>query len=154
IMTTGQLSEAFEPLRILEAQGEQTASRPPQAIDRSAILWLLAIFALGLLLRIAFISKQSLWVDEVASWHIASSLESAITAERTNPPLYYVLLHFWMNAFGTSEAALRSMSMVGGGLVIPVLFGFARRLTSREVALCAAFYQSVSSFQVYYSQEA
>ncbi len=116
--------------------------------------WIVAILCAGTLLRFALISKESLWVDEIASWWFATDIGRALAGERTNPPLYYVLLHYWIACFGTTEAALRSLSVLPGIASIALVYQLAKRLFSPAVALLAAFYQCISSFQIYYSQEA
>ena len=116
--------------------------------------WLLLIMGIALVLRCTFLSKESLWLDEVESWWFATDLGRALTAERTNPPLYYTMLHFWIGWFGTSEAGLRSLSVVPGVLSVGLVYALAKKLLSRGIALGAALYQSISSFQIYYSQEA
>ncbi len=58
---------------------------------------------------------QSLWRDEAFSvWITQDSLGEVIrrTGGDFNPPLYYILLHFWMRIFGRSEVTLRSLSLV------------------------------------------
>jgi len=58
---------------------------------------------------------QSLWRDEAFSYLLAKKniLQIIIlTAKDYNPPLYYLTLHFWMKIFGSSEIALRSLSLV------------------------------------------
>jgi uncharacterized membrane protein len=115
---------------------------------------MLLILAIALGLRCALLSKESLWLDEVASWWFASDLGRALAGERTNPPLYYTLLHFWIRGFGSSEAALRSLSIIPGMLSVAMVYLLARKLFSTSIALGAAFYQAISSFQIYYSQEA
>jgi uncharacterized membrane protein len=115
--------------------------------------WLLLILAIALVLRCAFISRQSLWVDEAQSWWFASDLGRALTSEQTNPPLYYTTLHFWISWFGHSEAALRGLSVVPGVLSVALVYALAKKLFARGIALGAALYQCISSFQIYYSQE-
>jgi mannosyltransferase len=121
---------------------------------RAALGWFLLILAVGLLLRVVALSKESLWVDEVASWYFASDLHRALTAERTNPPLYYTMLYFWMRWFGTSEAAMRSLSVVPSMLSIGLIYSLGKKLLSRRIALIAALYMCVSSFHIFYAQEA
>ena len=58
---------------------------------------------------------QSFWRDEAFSYLLAkkSILEIiTLTVRDFSPPLYYFLLHFWINAFGKSEVALRSLSLI------------------------------------------
>jgi uncharacterized membrane protein len=125
-----------------------------QASSSASAVWFWLILAIAVGLRFAFLSKESLWLDEVSSWWFATDLHRALTAERTNPPLYYTLLHFWIGWFGTSEAGLRSFSVVPGVLSVGLVYALAKKLFSRGIALGSALYQSISSFQIYYSQEA
>ena len=36
-----------------------------------------------------------------------------------SPPLYYLLLHVWMSAFGSSESSTHTLSLIFGLLTIP-----------------------------------
>jgi uncharacterized membrane protein len=58
---------------------------------------------------------EGLWRDETFSLLLAErSLSDIInlTVRDFNPPLYYFILHFWIGLFGTSEIALRSLSVL------------------------------------------
>lgn len=58
---------------------------------------------------------QSMWRDEAFSYLLAKQNIIKIlltTAKDANPPLYYLILHFWMGVFGTSEVALRTLSFL------------------------------------------
>ena len=57
----------------------------------------------------------SLWRDEAFSYLMARLPIHQLlwaTAQDANPPLYYLLLKLWMGIFGTSEIALRSLSLI------------------------------------------
>src|ERR1700730_9431913 len=136
------------------AEPEVRSYAPEQASSSASAVWFWLILAVAVGLRFAFLSKESLWLDEVSSWWFASDLGRALTAERTNPPLYYTMLHFWVGWFGTSEAGLGSLSVVPGVLSVGLVYALAKKLFSQGIALGAALYQSISSFQIYYSQEA
>ncbi|MBP7967666.1 hypothetical protein KAZ66_05360 [Candidatus Woesebacteria bacterium] len=58
---------------------------------------------------------QDLWRDEAFSYVLSvRSIPDILhlTAGDFNPPFYYILLHFWMNIFGSSEIAMRSLSLI------------------------------------------
>lgn len=118
---------------------------------------MLLILGLAALLRAYNLSGQSLWADEGNSAVLArySLVEIAQrTAFDIHPPLYYWLLKGWTAMFGSSEAGLRSLSVVLGlGLVYLVgLLGW--RFFSPRAGLMAAFIAAVAPLQVYYAQEA
>ncbi|MCX6730759.1 MAG: glycosyltransferase family 39 protein [Candidatus Roizmanbacteria bacterium] len=55
------------------------------------------------------------WRDEAFSYLMARLPIHRLfwsTAQDANPPLYYLLLKIWMGIFGTSEVALRSLSLI------------------------------------------
>lgn len=58
---------------------------------------------------------QSLWRDEAFSYLLAKQnplTMFALTVKDANPPLYYLILHYWMLIFGQSEIAIRSLSFI------------------------------------------
>ena len=67
----------------------------------------------------------SFWRDEAFSYLMAKlPLHTLLwsTAQDANPPLYYVLLKLWMGIFGSSEVAIRSLSLVFFWATIYVLY--------------------------------
>lgn len=109
---------------------------------------------LGLWLR--FASTSLLWLDEALSVNIAelpvSQIPSALKRDGA-PPLYYVILHFWMGAFGSSDLAVRSLSGVVSVLAILGAFLLARRVWGLETGLIAAGILAASGFATYYANE-
>ena len=73
---------------------------------------MLVIILAGLLIRAYQLGKLSLWYDEKISVSIAklggSRVISAVPVGEVHPPLYHVILHFWIALFGTSEIAVLS----------------------------------------------
>jgi hypothetical protein len=112
---------------------------------------------LGFGLRAGRLEYQSLWYDEGSSIFLARQPLGAITsgaAHDIHPPLYYYLLHFWMAAGGSSEYAVRFLSLGAGLAVVPLLFVLGRRLFGFLAGLLAALAGAASPLLVYYSQEA
>ena len=83
--------------------------------DRVALLSLILLFLivlLGLGLRLYGLDAQSLWYDEGFSVYLARMDLGEITARTAadiQPPLYYYLLHGWIQIFGDGEWAVRSI---------------------------------------------
>ncbi len=70
---------------------------------------------------------QSFWRDEAFSYLLAKRNIFEIlslTAQDFNPPLYYIILHFWMKIFGSSEIVLRSLSLIFFWATVYVFFLF------------------------------
>ena len=64
---------------------------------------------------------QPLWRDEAFSVLLSSnSIVDIIklTASDFNPPFYYLLLHLWMQFFGSSEIAVRSLSFIFHAILV------------------------------------
>jgi len=58
---------------------------------------------------------QPFWRDEAFSYFLAKKnvLEIfSFSAKDFSPPLYHLVLHFWINIFGRSEIAIRSLSII------------------------------------------
>ncbi len=87
---------------------------------RSGLL-LCVILAAGVGLRCYGIAYRSLWFDEAISYW-TSQLPSGELLHRlahgVHPPLHYFLLKLWIEAFGPSLLAMRSLSVLLGGLTI------------------------------------
>ena len=119
-------------------------------------LLLAVIILMGFLLRLYGLGSESLWLDEGISYIWASQSIPDImnsVADDVHFPLYYLVLHGWISIAGTSEFALRFLSLVFGTLSIPVLYLVARTLFNRKTALLSSLFLSLSVFHVYFSQE-
>jgi hypothetical protein len=89
------------------------------------------LLMLGILLgawawRLAGLTSQSLWRDEVDSLRFATrplpEVLAAFTRPGENGPLFYLLLRPWLALAGHSEFALRFPSVLMGVLAIPLIF--------------------------------
>jgi mannosyltransferase len=115
----------------------------------------LTLLALGL--RLYRIDAQSLWYDEGNSARIAErSLQLIVegAAGDIHPPLYYLLLKYWRDVFGESEAALRGLSAVCGALCALFAGLTVRTMGGLSSGALTAFAVAIAPFAVYYGQEA
>jgi mannosyltransferase len=119
---------------------------------------LVIIILVGTGLRFFHLDHQSLWFDESISLAIARDLTPsqilANIALSIHPPLYYLLLHFWVQAAGINDYSARFPSVVSSLLSIPLIYQVGRSLFNHKVGLWAAFMLAVMPFQIQYAQEA
>lgn len=83
------------------------------------------------------ILNQSLWRDEAFSALLSEKSPLQIiplTMRDTTPPLHYLLLHYWMIMFGTSEVALRGLSFIFHILTVFIVFLIIRKLIKSTIA--------------------
>jgi len=131
-------------------------------------LALLIITGVAAVLRLWNSTRQSLRLDEGFTIRYSSpplmpivrphapvvhSLFQTVGSD-VHPPAYFVLMHFWMQAFGTDLAILRLPSEIASILAIPALFLLAVSLYARSVALLAALMGALSPFWIWHGQEA
>jgi 4-amino-4-deoxy-L-arabinose transferase-like glycosyltransferase len=152
--------ESHEPMGAMHgAVILDKARQSSKGVSRLAPIWLLAFLALvALTLRVYKLDGQSLWYDEGFSVYLARMDPAEIvarTATDIQPPLYYLLLHGWIQLLGDGEAAVRSLSVLWGVLAVPLIYGLALELFhSRLAGLLAAFLLAVSPLHLWYGQEA
>jgi len=128
--------------------------RPPGMSTRQVVLLLILILAVGSFLRIYDLGAESIWLDEACSIHESAMSVQGIAEHANHPPLYFFILRFWIHLFGTSEVVLRSLSAIFGIISIPLIYLVGSNLFNRKVGLIAGLLSAISSYHIYYSQEA
>ncbi len=127
-----------------------------------AALVLIVLLATGL--RAYHLGAQAIWWDESLSVYRATRdlgsvfsniilIQDSVTYD-TMPPLYFVLLHFLVSALGTTEFALRYLSLAANVATVPLLYALARRWFSQRIGVMAALIGALSPFYVAFAQEA
>src|SRR5437868_8542899 len=116
-----------------------TTSAPPEG-SRSSLLTaaVVAVVVLGVVLR--FLTSSHLWLDEALTVNIArlplSRIPDALRHDGS-PPLYYLLLHWWIAVFGDGDVAARALSAVFAIATLPLVWLAGLRLGGRPVAVAA-----------------
>lgn len=159
------------------------AATPGPLRRRAYLPVLLAILILATGLRVYRLGAESLWIDELLSlqlsagygygtlrappdvlqspaprpahldgapppWHVWTSLD-----DDPHPPLYYVLLRVWREAFGSSDAAMRSLSVVFSLTAVLLVFDVGRLLFGPGAALWAGLLAALAQSQIWFAQE-
>ncbi len=123
---------------------------------------LVSAFLLGAGVRMWNLTYQSLWFDEgytvvlaqSATWHQFWVRFGNYTTSEHLQPLYYVLIFLWTRVAGTSDFALRFPSAIFSAGSVVVLWFALRGHVSAWLANVACAGLAVSSFSLYYAQEA
>lgn len=127
---------------------------PPNRTDVALALGILAGSAV---LRCLGLGHREFWHDEYCSLLYATAPEGTLQALRAggNPPLYFLLLGGWMRLFGSSEAAVRALSVVFSTASIAALGLWLRSLEMRRRAiLWSMTLAAVAPLHLFYASEA
>lgn len=121
---------------------------------RLGVLMACGIVAAGVVLR--FVAPNGLWLDEALSVNISKlplpQIPGALVQDGS-PPLYYILLHYWMLAFGQGEVAVRALSGVTSVVTLPFLWAAGRRVGGRPGAWAALLLGASSPWAIYYGTD-
>lgn len=134
------------------------APLPPAPTRLRLLLGLGAALLIAAVLRLRGLDLFGFWSDEVYSARLA--LRPVVdligeTSHDVHPPLYYVLLHGWTLLFGSSDWALRSMSVALDLAGAVAIFHLALTVTRNQaIAWMALALHVVSPFAILYAQEA
>lgn len=127
-------------------------------IDRMWPLAALVLCLLGFGLRVHHLTTQSFWMDEGYTYHIsvwkASDILRATFGVEPNPPLYYLLIHYWIQVVGTTMFSYRFVSVLPSVLTIALVYRLGRDLFTPPIAFGAALLAAVSPYLIWYAQEA
>jgi uncharacterized membrane protein len=86
---------------------------------------------------------------------VSETLQVLVKEDSHLTPLYFILARIWADWFGSSVAAMRSLSVVFGVLMLPALYWLAMELfASVSVAWVTVLLAAISPVQLIFSQEA
>ena len=130
---------------------------PPFSSTTRVLIGVGVVLAMMMGLVLRFWTRSDLWLDEALTVNIARlpvhDIPSYLKRDGA-PPLYYVLLHYWIGTFGTSDVAVRSLAGFFGIATIPLAWLAGHRLGGRTAAWAAMLLVASSPFAVRYDTEA
>ncbi|MHB1503860.1 MAG: glycosyltransferase family 39 protein [Acidimicrobiales bacterium] len=150
-------NDAVRPVGVSTGVSGGVGAGPNGPAWLPTVLWIVSggVVAIGIVLR--FWTRSDLWLDEALTVDISSLpvhlIPGALRRDGA-PPLYYVLLHFWMAMFGTSDLAVRSLAGACGCITLPLVWLAGKRLGGKGVGATGVLLVASSPFAVYYDTEA
>jgi len=117
----------------------------------------ISLFLFNLILKIIFLDHRDIAMDEPFTIFYAQAdfhtLFEMLKTEN-NPPLFFILLHFWIKVFGISAFSVRFLPMIFSTLTALVIFFLGKRFVSQRVGLVAALIFTFSNYHLLFAHEA
>jgi hypothetical protein len=112
---------------------------------------------IAFIVRVVFIDNPILWKDEVFSVYYARlDYLHHLSLYRTtdlHPPLYPVMLKFWVSLFGEGRSPMRLLSVLFGVFTLPALFLIGKEWIGLRVATLSAFLLALNPVNIHFSRE-
>ena len=122
--------------------------------------WVATLVVLVAALASWHLGRPTFWNDEAATWAISGHgfgdllhVLSTSGGDR-GAALYYLVTFAWMRAFGTTEIAVRALSVVAAAGAMVPFHAVARRVVSRPAAWAAGLIFATSSLLVTHARDA
>jgi hypothetical protein len=120
--------------------------------------WLVTFITLiGVGARVLLLATKGMSLAETVNvWLAGHSLADALLwAAKVNqqPPLYYFLLHYWIQLNGDSAYYARLFSVLFSAGTIPFIYLIGKHAAGEKVGLVAAVILAASPFHIYFAQE-
>lgn len=127
-------------------------------IEEYAAWLVLLITVVGFILRVLLLGTKGMWLDETFSvWmssHSVGEMLQWVVRIDQHPPLYYLLLHYWIAINGDTPYDVRLFSVLFGAGTIPIIYLIGKRMSGVVMGLAAAVLLAFSLFNIYFAQEA
>lgn len=115
----------------------------------------LVLLATGV--KVLFIGKTGIGGDECFSAYIAQFPVPriiSVLSHGDNPPLWEIILHYWIQLFGINEVSLRIPSLIFSVLTVVPLYFIGEKFVVKNGGLIASLLFIFSSFGLFISHEA
>lgn len=123
---------------------------------RQSVIECLILLVIAAVLRFWYVGKTDLGFDEGFSLYMA--LQSVpdlvrMLCEGNNPPLWELLLHYWVKLFGISETAIRSLSVIFSVLTVIPIYVAGEKYIHRFAGIGAALCYCCSTFSIFLAHD-
>lgn len=127
-------------------------------INKKEVIFIIAITLIALILRLINIEHSKLWIDELYCFDIASKANileilKTVFLKDLHAPFFFIILHFWIKCFDSSDIALLALPVVFSTLSIPAGYFIAKKLFNTKTAVIFAILCTISALEITYAQE-
>jgi hypothetical protein len=121
-----------------------------------------AILAVAIAMRLPELTSRSFWTDEAYSFWFSSlswhDLWRVTPQYETHPPFYYSILKLWMGVVGSSEGALRALSVIASVATVALATNAPRWIKpgarAETIGLIAGGLLAINAGSIEYAQQA
>ncbi len=120
-------------------------------------LMCLLVFLVNFILKLLYITAQPLSGDEPFSVYISQMDVGAISEQLfagNNPPLYEIILHYWVKSFGIGVFSVRVLSVLVSSLTAVFIYKIGQRFFNMQTAVVASILFLFSNYHIFFSHEA
>lgn len=124
-------------------------------MNKKEKIYLSLIIILGFSLRIINLGKHSFWCDELLAIslgkHTIKWMIDYITFNDAHPPLFYIMVHFWLK-LGENEFILRILPLIFGVMCIPTGYFLGKKFKNEKTGFFLSSFISLSPSFILWSQ--
>lgn len=117
---------------------------------------LILLFFLNVILKSLCLRAEPVSHDEPFTiYHAQFAVGDLIMylKQYNNPPLFEIILHFWIKVFGISEAAVRCLPMLFSALSVIPVYLVGRDFFNTRVAIVSSLLFTFSTMQIWYAHD-
>jgi uncharacterized membrane protein len=117
----------------------------------------LGLVLLNFVLKILFLDSRSVWGDEAFSiFHAQMDIPAIIhqLSHGNNPPLFEIILHYWIRVFGISPFSVRFLPLVFCSVTPVFIYTIGLRFFNLRVGILAALIYTFSIYHILFAHEA
>jgi uncharacterized membrane protein len=115
-----------------------------------------SLVLLNILIKTIYIANQSISHDEPFTIYHAQFDPVHLIGylkNYNNPPLFELILHFWIQAFGISVISVRILPMLFSSFVVYFIYKTGNAFFAKKVGLLSGLLYTFSSMQIWYAHD-